>query len=362
MKIEDKDKKTVVVGLSGGVDSSVSALLLKQQGYNVLGLHMKNGNSESEAEDIKMLNSLCQKIGIECKIVDYENEMQLIKDYFVSEYAAGRTPNPCVMCNKMVKFNPFIKFAESVGAHYYATGHYAKIVRENGKTLIKKAIDQNKDQSYFLNQLSRAQIQKAMFPLGNLTKEEVKQIAEENGLIMANRKESYDVCFLENEKLENYLSGKVKSAEGNIIDINSGKVLKIHTGLSKFTLGQRKGLGIGGGHGKTGEGWFVVKKDIKNNILYVAQGADDSLYSSSLVAKNFNWISGKPNDNNFNCLAKFRFRQADQAVSVNINEDKTVLITFKEKQRAITEGQYAVLYTDDGTMLGGGVIEQVIKS
>lgn len=361
MKTNSKASQTVVVGLSGGVDSSVSALLLKQQGYNVVGLHMKNGNSESEAEDIKMLNSLCQKLGIECKFVDYENEMQLVKDYFVNQYASGRTPNPCVMCNKMVKFNPFIKFAESIGADYYATGHYAKIVRENDKTLIKKATDQNKDQSYFLNQLSSNQIKKAMFPLGELTKEAVKKIAEENGLIMAGRKESYDVCFLENEKLENYLSDKVKSSVGNIIDINSGKVLKTHTGLSKFTLGQRKGLGIGGGHGKTGEGWFVVKKDIKNNILYVAQGSDDALYSSALVATNFNWISNKPSQTKFDCLAKFRFRQADQAVSVNINEDESILITFKEKQRAITEGQYAVLYTDDGTMLGGGVIEQVIK-
>ncbi len=348
-------KGKVVVGLSGGVDSSVCALLLKNAGYEVIGLHMKNADEGNESDDAKMINFLADKLGINCEIVDYDSQMQKVKDYFANEYKSGRTPNPCVMCNKWVKFNPFIQFAEKIGADYYATGHYVRIERDDGKIVLKKAVDESKDQSYFLNQLSQEQLTKALFPLGELTKTEVKKIAEENGLIMANRKESYDVCFLGNGKLGDYLKSVIPEVEGNIVDINSKQVVGKHTGLAKYTLGQRKGLGIGGGHGDSNDCWFVTGKDLKTNTLYVSQKEDD-LLSNILIATNFNWIGGRPNQDEFACKAKCRYRQVDQDANVYINDDGSVKLIFDTPQRAITTGQYAVLYKGD-ELLGGGVIQ-----
>lgn len=366
-KNANKNNITVVVGMSGGVDSSVTALLLKNQGYNVVGLHMKNENSASEDEDIRMIQSLADKIGITFVVEEYADEMQKVKTYFEEEYLSGRTPNPCVMCNKWVKFKPFIDYANKIGAEFFATGHYANVAREDGKVFLKKAEDESKDQTYFLNQLSQSQLEKAMFPLGKITKEEVKKIAKDNDLIMAGRKESYDVCFLGSQKLGDYISNVNSQKAGNIVDEISGKVVGKHQGLSKFTIGQRKGLGIGGGHGETGDCWFVVRKDIKNNVLYVAQGNDDALYSDALVSNNFNWIPEVPEMKEFECTAKFRYRQKDQNVKVKINDDGTVTVTFAEKQRAITTGQYVVLYSKDknskyDNCLGGGQIDAVIKN
>lgn len=366
-KNANKNNITVVVGMSGGVDSSVTALLLKDEGYNVVGLHMKNENSASEDEDIKMIQSLADKIGITFVVEEYADEMQKVKTYFEEEYLSGRTPNPCVMCNKWVKFKPFIDYANKIGADFFATGHYANIAREDGKVFLKKAEDESKDQTYFLNQLSQKQLEKAIFPLGKITKEEVKKIAKDNDLIMAGRKESYDVCFLGSQKLGDYISNVNSQKAGNIVDEISGKVVGKHQGLSKFTIGQRKGLGIGGGHGETGDCWFVVRKDIKNNVLYVAQGNDDALYSDALVSNNFNWIPEVPETKEFECTAKFRYRQKDQNVKVKINDDGTVTVTFAEKQRAITTGQYVVLYSKDknskyDNCLGGGQIDAVIKN
>ncbi len=359
--------KTVVVGISGGVDSSVVALLLKNQGYNVVGLHMKNANGESEEDDIKMIESLAEKIGINFVVKEYDDEMQKVKDYFENEYFSGRTPNPCVMCNKWVKFKPFIDYADEIGADFFATGHYANIERLGDKIYLKRAEDLLKDQSYFLNQLSQNQLNKAMFPLGKLTKEQVKKIAQENNLIMANRKESFDVCFLGNQKLGDYIYKIDKQKSGDIVDDVTGKVVGKHQGLSKFTIGQRKGLGIGGGHGQTGDCWFVVRKDVKNNKLYVAQGDDDTLYSDALISNNFNWTPEIPSQKEFECTAKFRYRQQDQKVKVKINDDGSVYIEFAEKQRAITTGQYVVLYKEDenskyDNCLGGGSIDKVIKN
>ena len=361
-----ENKKTVVVGLSGGVDSSVVALLLVKAGYDVVGLHMKNATEESEVEDEKFVKSLAEKLNIKLEIVEYSDEMQIVKDYFVKEYQAGRTPNPCVICNKQVKFKPFLEFAESVGADYFATGHYANIQEKNGKYYLKKAEDESKDQSYFLNSLSQSQLKKAMFPLGVLTKAEVRKIAEENNLIMANRSESYDVCFLGSTKFKDYIMQFENKGEGKIVDKQTGKVVGKHTGLAKYTIGQRRGLGIGGGHGKTGEGWFVTDKDLKTNTLFVAQGDANELYSNALISNNFNFIPEKPTQNKFACKAKFRYRQPDQDVMVTVNDDGSVLVEFKEKQRAITIGQYVVLYSTDldskyDYCLGGGTIDKVIK-
>ena len=361
----DVGKTTVVVALSGGVDSSVVALLLKKQGYNVVGLHMKTANEESSVADEQSVYDLCKKLNIDCKVVEYTSQMQQVKDYFVQEYLSGRTPNPCVVCNKEVKFAPFIEFANQIGADYFATGHYANIEHIDDKHILKTAVDQQKDQSYFLCSLSQDQLKKALFPLGRLTKQDVRKIAEDAGFVSANKKDSYDVCFLGSQKFKDFMNQNYPEKAGDMIDVKTGKVVGKHSGISKYTLGQRKGLGIGGGYGETGEGWFVAKKDITNNILYVAQGLADELYSNALVSKKFNWIPCKPNQSKFECFAKFRYRQAYQKVSVLQNEDGSVLVDFAEPQRAITTGQYVVLYQQNGdgyNCLGGGTIDEVIKN
>ncbi len=357
-----KKENKVVVGLSGGVDSSVAALLLKQQGFEVVGLHMKNANEAERAEDEKSVKELCKKLGIECHIAEYDDEMQIVKDYFAKEYAAGRTPNPCVVCNQYVKFKPFIKFANDLGADYFATGHYAKIEHKNCQHILKKAKDEQKDQSYFLNGLSQNQLEKALFPLGELSKSEVRKIAEENDLASADKKESQDVCFVGSKKFKDYIGGIYPQKEGDIVNISDGKIVGRHSGIMKYTIGQRKGLGIGGGYGETGEGWFVTKKDAKANIIYVSQGDGEELLSDSLICNKFNWIPNIPSEKLFDCKAKFRYRQTEQDVRVEISDDEKVLMTFKQKQRAITIGQYAVLYNSNGECLGGGEISQVFKN
>ena len=360
ISMEQNNNKTCVVGMSGGVDSSVSAFILKEQGYNVIGLHMKSENSETAKEDEARVVGLCKKLGIKLTVVEYASEMQKVKDYFVDEYLSGRTPNPCVVCNKEVKFKPFIEFAEKMNADFFATGHYANIEHNENGAVLKIAKDSNKDQTYFLCKLSAAQLEKALFPLGGLTKAEVKKIAEENGLVSKDTKESYDVCFLGSEKFKDFMSKNHPEREGNIVDQVSGKVVGKHSGISKYTLGQRKGLGIGGGHGESGDCWFVTKKNIKNNILYVAQGNDDLLYSDALESYDVNWIPFEPKVKEFDCFAKFRYRQVAQKVRVKI-QDKKVCVEFYEKQRAITPGQFVVFYDDD-RCLGGGTIDAVFKN
>lgn len=347
--------KTVVVGMSGGVDSSVTALLLKKQGYRVIGLHMKNQNSAQETKDEVFVKDLCEKLGIEYKIVSFEDEMEKVKSYFITEYKSGRTPNPCVMCNKNVKFKPFIDFANQVGADFYATGHYAKIVHENGVHTLKKALDSDKDQTYFLNQLSQSQLEKALFPLGEIKKTEVRKIAEENGLMSAHKKDSFDVCFVGSQKFKDYMNKICPEKSGKIVDIETNKVVGKHNGISKFTFGQRKGLGVGGQKDELGR-WFVVKKDIENNVLYVSTNEEKYLFSKNVLVKSFNWIPKKPNQKEFDCFVKVRYRQPDQKAHIIINDDESVSISFEVPQRAVTAGQYAVLYTQTDC-LGGGVID-----
>lgn len=355
---KNKDTKgSVVVGMSGGVDSSVAAFILKQQGFEVIGLHMKSSNSETAEDDEKSARLVAEKLGIDLAIIDYEDEMQQVKDYFIEEYKNGKTPNPCVLCNKVVKFNPFIEYAKKIGADYYATGHYAQIEHINNEHILYSGKDLPKDQSYFLNQLSVSQLEKVLFPLGGYSKLEVREIAEKIGFDNANRKDSYDVCFLGSEKFKNYIEKFIPEKSGNIVDISSGKIVGKHTGLSKYTIGQRKGLGIGGGFGKTLDAWFVSKKDLKTNTLYVEQGNGESLYSDTVLVKNFNWISNKP-DSQIECLAKFRYRQDFQKVRVEPLSDGVVILC-DEKQRAVTPGQFAVLYIqkeDKYKCLGGGKI------
>jgi len=349
--------QTVVVGLSGGVDSSVAAYLLKQQGYKVIGLHMKGENIETQAEDEQRVRNLCNTLNIECVVVNYQNHMQQVKDYFISEYLAGNTPNPCVICNKEVKFKPFIDYCKQLGADYFATGHYAKVEHQGNTHRLKKAEDENKDQTYFLCQLSTEQISKVLFPLGELTKAEVKQIALENKLVNEKTKESYDVCFLGSQKFKDYMIQYHPEKPGNIVDVKTNKVLGKHTGISKYTIGQRRGLNLGGKNGYEEGRWFVVKKDIKTNTLFVNCGEGEELFSSGCVVSEFNWLSHVETPTH--CNVKLRYRQPDQQTKVEQINSNKVKLTFNEKQRAVTLGQFAVLYDNNGYCLGGGKITEI---
>lgn len=351
-------QKTVVVGLSGGVDSSVAAFLLKEQGYKVVGLHMRSENPETQSVDENRVRTLCGELGIECVVVDYKDHMQKVKDYFVNEYLLGRTPNPCVVCNKEVKFKPFLEYMEKLGADYFATGHYAVVEHKANEHILKQAVDKDKDQTYFLCQLSSKQISKVLFPLGNLTKAEVRKIAEENGLITKDTKESYDVCFLGSQKFKDFMSENYPEKEGNIKDVKTNKIVGKHTGISKYTIGQRRGLNIGGINGCEANRWFVVNKDIKTNTIYVSCGENEEMFNSGCVVTNFNWIS--PKQTNFECGVKLRYRQPNQQTNVTVIDENTIRLDFKQKQRAVTIGQFAVLYAENEICLGGGTINELL--
>ncbi|MGN1213113.1 MAG: tRNA 2-thiouridine(34) synthase MnmA [Christensenellales bacterium] len=358
--------KRVVIGMSGGVDSSVAAILLKQQGYEVIGLFMKNweetdANGHCTAEDDwNDVRQVCNKIGIPYYSINFSKEYydRVFKD-FLDEYAKGRTPNPDVLCNREIKFGPFLEFAEKIGADYIATGHYCDISHENGVHRLLKAKDQNKDQTYFLNQLNQHQLQKILFPLGKLEKPEVRKIAEENGLVTAKKKDSTGICFIGERNFRQFLKGYLPAKPGLIKDIY-GSVVGKHDGLMYYTIGQRRGLNIGGTKDGNGKPWFVVEKDLKNNVLVVSQGEDDLLFSDYLIAYSVNWIPFAPKEKEFDCFAKFRYRQPDQKVHVTLLDNGHVRVDFYEKQRAVTVGQYVVFYSQT-ECLGGGQIEEVYK-
>lgn len=321
---------------------------------------MKSENPETRVEDEKRVRTLCDELGIDCVVVDYFDHMQKVKEYFVSEYLAGRTPNPCVVCNKEVKFKPFLDYMKELKADYFATGHYAIVEHTENAHFLKKAVDKNKDQSYFLCQLSNAQISNVLFPLGELTKEEVRRIAEENNLITKQTKESYDVCFLGSQKFKDFMNENYPEKPGNIVDKKTNQIVGTHTGISKYTIGQRKGLNIGGKNGFEMARWFVVEKDIKNNNLYVSCGEGEEMFSSACVVKDFNWIT-KPNNDEFTCFVKLRYRQPDQKTKVKVIDKKTIELTFFEKQKSVTVGQFAVLYDENENCLGGGRIDMLTK-
>ena len=361
-------KKTVVVGMSGGVDSSVSALLLKEQGFNVIGLFMKNWEEKdangvcTSQQDYDDMCKVCNKIGIPYYSVNFAKEYEeRVFKYFLESYKKGRTPNPDVLCNREIKFGPFLEKALMIGADYIATGHYAKVYEKNGLFHLKKAFDKNKDQTYFLNQLSQNQLCKTLFPIGDLPKSKVREIAKQNDLITATKKDSTGICFIGERNFREFLKNYLPTKEGDIKTLN-GEVIGKHQGLMFYTLGQRRGLGIGGTHDGNGSAWFVVKKDLDTNTLYVTQGEEDALFSNSLIATDFNWIPNIPENKEFECFAKFRYRQPDQKVFVTINNDSTVSVNFAEPQRAVTPGQYVVLYDSEENCLGGGEIDKVIKN
>ena len=352
--------------MSGGVDSAVSALLLKEQGYNVIGLFMNNWEEKDDTgvctatEDYEDVKRVCQTIGIPYYSVNFAKEYwDRVFSTFLSEYEKGRTPNPDVLCNREIKFGPFLDYAKKLGADYIATGHYCKVEEKNGLFYLKKAKDKSKDQSYFLNQLSQKQLSSVIFPLADIEKTEVRKIALKHNLSNAKKKDSTGVCFIGERNFKKFLQTYIPAKSGDIVDIQ-GNVVGKHDGVLYYTLGQRKGLNIGGKSGGNGERWFVLEKDVKNNRLVVSQGEDDLLFSKGLVAKDFNWIPQKPQEKVFDCFAKFRYRQPDQKVRVNVENDK-ITIDFYEKQRAVTPGQYVVLYDEDENCLGGGVIDEIIR-
>ncbi|MDE6598351.1 MAG: tRNA 2-thiouridine(34) synthase MnmA [Clostridia bacterium] len=354
--------KTVVVGMSGGVDSSVAAHLLKREGYNVIGLFMMNWEEADERgacsadEDFADVRRVCSALDIPYYSVNFAKQYQdRVFSHFLKEYAAGRTPNPDVLCNREIKFGPFREYALSMGADYIATGHYCGIEHSaDGKHRLVKAADAGKDQTYFLNQVREEQLANVLFPLADLPKPEVRKIAEETGLATAGKKDSTGICFIGERNFRNFLKSYLPAQSGKIITLD-GETVGEHIGLMHYTIGQRKGLDLGGRHGEEGR-WFVVKKDLKNNILYVSHGDESPLYSKACKVTGLNWIGNMP-PTNFECGAKFRYRQPEQKVQVKLDRD-TATVEFAAPQRAVTEGQYAVFY-DEKYCLGGGVIEEV---
>ena len=362
-KTKSPSETRVVIGMSGGVDSSVAALLLKQQGYDVIGIFMKNWDDTDDTgyctatEDFNDVVAVCNQIGIPYYSVNFEKEYwDRVFTYFLNEYKAGRTPNPDVMCNKEIKFNAFLDHALALGADYLATGHYARVERDNDQTYLLRGIDENKDQTYFLSQLNQEQLSKSMFPIGDLPKKEVRRIAEEFGLATAKKKDSTGICFIGERDFKEFLSNYLPAQPGEMRTYD-GELKGRHDGLMYYTLGQRHGLGIGG----SGEPWFVVGKDIAKNILYVGQGFEnENLYTDRLFASQLNWINGQAPGESFTCTAKFRYRQPDQEVTVHLRGDDQCEVVFHNAQRAVTPGQ-AVVFYDGDRCLGGGTIDQAIK-
>ena len=348
--------------MSGGVDSSVAALLLKRQGYNVIGLYMLNWEEADERgacsadNDFADVQRVCSALDIPYYSVNFAKQYQeRVFKYFLAEYKAGRTPNPDVLCNREIKFGPFREYALSMGADFVATGHYCGVEHVNGRHRLLKAADAGKDQTYFLNQVYERQLENVIFPLANLPKPEVRKLAEENGLATAEKKDSTGICFIGERNFRKFLQTYLPAQSGKIKTLD-GETVGEHIGLMYYTIGQRKGLDLGGKRGEEGR-WFVVKKDLENNILYVSHGDESPLYSRACRAENLNWIGYIPAQS-FECTAKFRYRQPEQKVKVTL-DGSGALVEFKDPQRAVTEGQYAVFY-DDTACLGGGVIDKVI--
>lgn len=353
----------VMVGLSGGVDSAVAALLLKRQGYDVVAVFMKNWEEKDEdgvctsTEDYNDARRVAEQIGVPFYSVNFTREYyDRVFQYFLSEYERGRTPNPDILCNSEIKFKSFLNLSRTAGTDFLATGHYARLDLNGGETHLLRAADNNKDQTYFLAGLSSNQLKNAMFPIGGMQKKEVRELAKEHGLVNAAKKDSTGICFIGERHFKQFLSNYLPAKPGDIMDV-SGRVLGKHDGLMYYTIGQRKGINIGGVDFGTGEPWFVVKKDVKSNTLIVQQGEGGALLSSALVANEINWISGEAPKTEFTCTAKFRYRQPDQRVRVTLNGACTH-VEFFESQRAVTTGQWVVFY-DGENCLGGGAIDEV---
>lgn len=368
---QDHSHTRVVVGMSGGVDSSVSALLLKQAGYDVVGVFMKNWDDTDEngvctaTTDYRDVAKVATKIGIPYYSVNFEKEYwDRVFTYFIDEYKKGRTPNPDVLCNKEIKFRAFTDYAHQLGADYIAMGHYADLHRDDdGNMHLMRATDQNKDQTYFLSQLDHDQLDDVIFPLAKYTKPQVREIARQAGLATANKKDSVGICFIgEDGHFREFLSHYLPAQPGPMMTLD-GQTVGQHTGLMYYTIGQRRGLGLGG-NAKSNAPWFVVGKDIKKNILYVGQGYDNpALYATHLEASDIHWVDDVKTryGHHFRCTAKFRYRQKDVPVTVDINEDgHSLTVYFDDPARAITPGQ-AVVFYDGDECLGTATIDRAYQ-
>ena len=355
--------KRVVVGMSGGVDSSVTALLLKEQGYDVIGLFMKNWEDDDDSEycssrqDLLDAVSVADTIGIPIEAVNFAKEYKdRVFSSFLREYQAGRTPNPDILCNAEIKFKAFLDHAIALGADTIATGHYAQVREVDGLFQLLKAGDASKDQSYFLHRLNQAQLSRAMFPLGKMLKSEVRKIAEQNGLCNHDKKDSTGICFIGERPFREFLSGYLPTQPGEM-RTPEGRLVGKHIGLSFYTLGQRQGLGIGGDKDSSGEPWFVASKDMANNRLIVVQGHDHpALLSARLTALDAHWISGTAPEVGHQYAAKTRYRQADAPCHIARLDGDRCEVAFDQPQWAVTPGQSVVMY-DNEVCLGGAIIE-----
>ena len=360
--------KKVVIGMSGGVDSSVAAIKLKEQGYEVIGLFMRNWDSLMDGEydgapvsnqgicpqevDYNDAKAVCDKLGIPLYRKDFIKEYwDYVFTYFLDELKKGRTPNPDIMCNKYIKFDMFVKEAKKLGADFIATGHYARI--ENGKLL--KAKDENKDQTYFLSQVSKEQLKNVLFPIGDMIKPDVRKVALENDLLTAKKKDSTGICFIGERNFSNFLKNYLPNTPGDIVNIDTKEVIGKHIGLMYYTIGQRRGLDIGG----TKDRMFVVGKDLDKNILYICIGEDnDYLISDSCIIEDVNYLGDKKITE---CNAKFRYRQKDNPVSLEWLDNGEILVKYPQGVKSVTPGQACVLY-DGEECLGGGIIKTVMKN
>ena len=362
----------IVVGMSGGVDSSVAALLLKERGYEVIGVFMKNWEEQDESgvctatEDYDDVRRVCDAIDIPYYTVNFTKEYyDSVFSYFLDEYKKGRTPNPDVLCNREIKFKRFLDYAlKVVGGDYLATGHYSQIDFVNEQYRLKRAFDHNKDQTYFLCQLGQKELADVMFPIGHLSKDEVRQIAVKNNLATARKKDSTGICFIGERRFKDFLQQYLPAKQGDIVT-DDGYTIGKHDGLMYYTLGQRGGIGIGGVKNRPEEPWFVLYKDLTNNQLIVGQGHEHPmLQSTELTAYKLDWVVDAPaeifSEQGFRCTAKTRYRQPDQACTVFALDEagEQVRVVFDEPQRAVTGGQSCVFYVDE-VCLGGGVINSI---
>ena len=360
--------KKVVIGMSGGVDSSVAAIVLKNMGYEVIGLFMRNWDSMADGEysgapvekegicpqekDYNDAKAVCDKLGIPLYRKDFIKEYwDYVFTYFLDELKKGRTPNPDIMCNKYIKFDMFAKEAKKLGADFIATGHYARI--KDGKLL--KAVDKNKDQTYFLSQVSKEQFKNVLFPIGDMVKPDVRKLALEYGLSTATKKDSTGICFIGERNFSNFLKNYLPNTPGKIVNIDTNEVLGEHIGLMYYTIGQRRGLDIGG----TEDRMFVVGKNLDENILYVCIGEDNEyLISDSCIVEDLNYLGDEKIEE---CCAKFRYRQNDIPVKLEWLDDNTLLVRYPQGVKRVTPGQALVLYDGD-ECLGGGIIKEVRKN
>ena len=365
--------KKILLGLSGGVDSAVAAYILKEQGYDVTCAFMRNWDAYAnndilgnptiqddvcpQEQDYMDAKAVADKLDLPLLRVDFVKEYwDDVFTVFLKEYERGRTPNPDILCNKYIKFDAFVKFAHQQGFDTVATGHDARVNHKGAESMLLRGKDTNKDQTYFLCQISQAALSHAVFPIGELTKQEVRRIADELQLeSVAQKKDSTGICFIGERNFRQFLKNYLPMQEGNIVNIADLQIIGKHSGVMYYTIGQRKGLGIGGTKGP----WFVIGKDVKRNVLYVANGDDKEwLLSTSCIVSNVNWFSKHRPQGDYACTAKFRYRQTDHEVSLRFVDDSTVFVSYPNGVMSVTAGQEAVFYQEENC-LGGGVIDEV---